>query len=351
MPAHRFVLLLAGLAVSVISHPRGQAARDVAPTTDLGITRVDGIKVGQLTLDTRPTGCTVVLAPPNTVGAVDVRGGAPATVETDLLRPDELVATIHAVVIAGGSAFGLDTRSGVMKYLEEHKIGYAFGGAFVPIVSGAAIFDLRVGDNPAIRPNADCGYEAAARATVGRVSEGSVGAGAGATIGKFGEPNRAMKGGVGTSSIAMADGLIVGTIVVVNASGSIVDPHTGKAVAGVRGSDGKSLEDPFALLRRGVAPTGTGENTTIGIVATNARLSKAQAQRVAAMAHDGFARTIVPSHTMSDGDTIFTLATGQVDGDVNRVGVLAAEAMSDAILRAVRAAKGLPGYPGVADVK
>jgi L-aminopeptidase/D-esterase-like protein len=351
MRAHRFALLVAGFVACVISHPGGQAARDVAPTTDQGITRVSGIKVGQLTLDTRPTGCTVVLTPPNTVGAVDVRGGAPATVETDLLRPDELVATVHAIVVAGGSAFGLDARAGVMKYLEEHKIGYAFGGAFVPIVPGAAIFDLRVGDNPAIRPNADCGYEAASRAAVGRVSEGSVGAGAGATIGKFGEPNRAMKGGVGTSSITMTDGLIVGTLVVVNASGSIVDPHTGKAVAGVRGSDGKSLEDPFALLRRGVAPSGTGENTTIGIVATNARLSKAQAERVAAMAHDGFARTIVPSHTMSDGDTIFALATGQIDGDVNRVGVLAAEAMSDAILRAVRAAKGLPGYPGVADLK
>jgi len=351
MRAHRSALLVAGFVASVISRPIGQTARDVPPTTDQGITRVTGIEVGQLTLDTRPTGCTVVLAPPNTVGAVDVRGGAPATVETDLLRPDELVATVHAIVIAGGSAFGLDVRTGVMKYLEEHKIGYAFGGAFVPIVPGAAIFDLRVGDNPAIRPGADCGYDAASRASVGRVSEGSVGAGAGATIGKFGAPDRAMKGGVGTSSLTMTDGLIVGTLVVVNASGSIVDPRTGKAVAGVRGSDGKSLEDPFALLRRGVAPSGTGENTTIGIVATNARLSKAQAQRVAAMAHDGFARTIVPSHTMSDGDTIFTLATGQVDGDVNRIGVLAAEAMSDAILRAVRAAKGLPGYPGVADLK
>jgi L-aminopeptidase/D-esterase-like protein len=159
-----------------------------------------------------------------------------------------------------------------------------------------------------------------------------------------------MKGGVGTSSITMSDGLIVGTYVVVNAAGSIVD-RTGKPVAGVRGSDGKSLEDPFALIRRGMAPGGTRENTTLGVVATNARLTKSQAQRVAAMAHDGFARTIVPSHTMGDGDTIFTLATGQVDGDVSRIGVLAAEAMSEAILRAVRAAKGLPGYPGVADLK
>lgn len=351
MRAPRLVLLVAGLAVSVVSHPLGQTAKEVAPTTDAGITRVPGIKVGHLTLDTRPTGCTVVLTPTNTVGAVDVRGGAPATVETDLLRPDELVSTINAVVIAGGSAFGLDARAGVMRYLEEQKIGYAFGGAYVPIVSGGAIFDLPIGDNPRIRPNAECGYEAASRAVAGRVAEGSVGAGAGATIGKFGGQGHAMKGGTGTSSITMTDGLIVGTIVVVNASGSIVDPRTGKAVAGVRAADGKTLEDPFALLRRGVAPAGTGENTTIGIVATNARLSKAQAQKVAAMAHDGFARTIVPSHTMSDGDTIFTLATGQLDSDVNRVGVLAAEAMSDAILRAVRAAKGLPGFPGLADSK
>jgi L-aminopeptidase/D-esterase-like protein len=202
-----------------------------------------------------------------------------------------------------------------------------------------------------VRPDAVCGYEAASRASTGRIAEGSIGAGAGATIGKFGESGRAMKGGVGTASLIMTDGLIVGTFVVVNAAGSIVDPRTGKAVAGVRAADGKSLEDPFALLRRGLAPTGTRENTTLGVVATNARLSKSQAQRVAAMAHDGFARTIVPSHTMGDGDTIFALATGQMDADVSRIGVLAAEAMSDAILRAVRAAKGLPGYPGVADLK
>ncbi|HUL73808.1 MAG TPA: P1 family peptidase [Vicinamibacterales bacterium] len=350
MQKHRLILLVTGIMAIVVALPRGQA-RDVPPTTDTGITRVPGIKVGQLTLDTRPTGCTVILTPANTVGAVDVRGGAPGTVETDLLRPDELVSTINAVIFAGGSAFGLAARDGVMKYLEEQKIGYAFGGAFVPIVSGAILFDLPIGDNPRVRPDAVCGYEAAARATTGRVAEGSVGAGAGATIGKFGGPGHAMKGGVGTTSLTLTDGLIVGVLVVVNASGSIVDPKTGKPVAGVRAADGKSLEDPFALVRRGVAPSGAGGNTTLGVVATNARLSKAQALKVASMAHDGFARTIVPSHTMSDGDTIFSLATGQVDADVNRVGVLAAEATSDAILRAVRLAKGLPGFPGVADLK
>jgi L-aminopeptidase/D-esterase-like protein len=350
MKKHRLVMLVAGMAAIAVALARGQT-RDVPSTTDLGITRIPGIKVGQLTLDTRPTGCTVILTPANTVGAVDVRGGAPGTVETDLLRPDELVSTVNAVVFAGGSAFGLAARDGVMKYLEEQKIGYAFGGAYVPIVSGAILFDLPIGDNPRVRPDAVCGYEAATRATTGRVAEGSVGAGAGATIGKFGGPGHAMKGGVGTTSFTLTDGLIVGVLVVVNASGSIIDPHTGKPVAGVRAADGKSLEDPFALVRRGVAPSGAGGNTTLGVVATNARLTKAQALKVAAMAHDGFARTIVPSHTMSDGDTIFALATGQVDADVNRVGVLAAEAMSDAILRAVRLAKGLPGFPGVADLR
>jgi L-aminopeptidase/D-esterase-like protein len=350
MKRSSFALLVAGLVVSVVSLAQGQMHDDPSGTA-AGITKVDGIRVGQVTLDTRPSGCTVILTPPNTVGAVDVRGGAPATVETDLLRPDELVSTINAVVIAGGSAFGLDTRSGVMKYLEEQKVGFAFGGAYVPIVSGAAIFDLPIGGKPLIRPDAQCGYQAAQRASAGPVAEGSVGAGAGATIGKFGGANRAMKGGTGTAALVTTDGLVVGALVVVNASGSIVDPRTGRAVAGVRSADGKTLEDPFALLRRGIAPAGSGENTTIGVIATNARFAKAQAQKIAAMAHDGFARTIVPSHTMSDGDTIFALATGQVDADVNRVGVLAAEAMSDAILRAVRAAKGLPGFPGLADSK
>ena len=315
------------------------------------ITDVPGIKVGHYTLKERPTGCTVVLADPAAVGAVDVRGGAPGTVETDLLRPDELVNTVNAIVLSGGSAFGLEARTGVMKYLEEHKIGFQFGGAYVPIVPGAIIFDLNVGGAPSIRPGADCGYRAAAAAASGPVAEGSVGAGAGATVGKFGGAGRAMKGGVGTASLTFTGGLVVGAIVVVNAAGSVIDPRTGKAVAGVRTADGKSLEDPFALVRRGVAPSGTRENTTIGVVATNARLTKAQAYRVVTMAHDGLARAIVPAHTMSDGDTLFALATGAVDADVNRVGVLAAEAVSDAILRAVRAATGLAGFPAVADIR
>jgi L-aminopeptidase/D-esterase-like protein len=349
MTAHSAVSLAAG--TSLVAVMIGSASTRQASLRPSGITDVPGIKVGHYTLTERPTGCTVILADPAAVGAVDVRGGAPGTVETDLLRPDELVNSVNSVFLSGGSAFGLDVRPGIMKFLEERKQGYHFGGAYVPIVTGAIIFDLNVGGAPSIRPGADCGYKAAAAASAGPVEEGSIGAGAGATVGKFGGAGRAMKGGVGTASLTTTDGLIVGALVVVNAAGSIVDPRTGKPVAGVRAADGKSLEDPFALVRRGLAPSGSRENTTIGVVATNARLTKAQAMRVATMAHDGMARAIVPSHTMSDGDTLFTLATGAVEGDVNRVGVLAAEAVTDAILRAVRAAKGVAGFPGASDIK
>lgn len=312
-------------------------------------TGVPGIKVGHFTLAGRPTGCTVVLAPANTVGGVDVRGGAPGTIETDLLKPENAVPTVNAVFMTGGSAFGLATHDGVMKYLENQKIGFPFGGSYVPIVPGAVIFDLPVGDGR-IRPDADCGFRAAAAATDGPIAEGSVGAGAGATVGKFSE-NRPMKGGVGVASLKTADGLIVAAIVVTNASGSIVDPVTGRAIAGVRAADGKTLEDPRALLRRGVVPTGSPiANTTLGVVVTNAKLTKAEATKVASMAHDGFARTIYPVHTGVDGDTIFTLATGTVDTNYSKVGVLAAEAIADAVLRSVRAATGVPGYPSISDL-
>jgi L-aminopeptidase/D-esterase-like protein len=349
MTVHQLPGLVAAFALAAVTMATPSDTQSSSRLS--GITDVPGITVGHHTLAERPTGCTVVLADPAAVGAVDVRGGAPGTVETDLLRPDELVNTVNGIVLSGGSAFGLESRTGVVKYLEEHKIGFRFAGVYVPIVPGAIVFDLNVGGKPSVRPDAECGYRAAAAAAAGPVAEGSVGAGAGATVGKFGGPGRAMKGGVGTASLASTGGLIVGAIVVVNAAGSVIDPRTGKPVAGVRSADGRSLEDPFALVRRGTAPSGTGENTTIGVVATNARLTKAQAHRVVAMAHDGLARAIVPAHTMSDGDTLFALATGAVDAEVNRVGVLAAEAVSDAILRAVRAATGLPGFPAVADIR
>jgi L-aminopeptidase/D-esterase-like protein len=294
-----------------------------------------------------------VLLPPGTVGGVDVRGGAPGTRETDVLAPDNTVEMVNAVVLAGGSAFGLDAATGVMKFLEEKKIGYPVGNLVVPIVPAAILFDLNVGGRPEIRPDASCGYQAASHASAGPIEDGSVGAGAGATVGKFAGGGRAMKGGIGSTSLTTSDGLIVGAIVAVNAVGTVIDPRTAKPVAGVRSADGKSLEDPFALVRRGVLQVSRLlENTSIGVVVTNAKLTKAQARRVAEMAHDGLARAIVPAHTPADGDTLFAMGTGSLgrDANVSVIGQLAAEAVSDAILRAVRSAKGLPGFPSATEL-
>jgi len=319
----------------------------------MSITHVDGIRVGHHTLVGGPTGCTVILAGSGAVGAVDVRGGAPGTRETDLLAPDNMVSEVHAIVLAGGSAFGLDAATGVMRFLSEQGVGYQTSAGPVPIVPAAILFDLGIGGDPEIRPDAACGYEAARHAGTA-VEEGSVGAGAGATVGKLLGRQRAMKGGIGTAALRTADGLVVGAIVAVNAVGSVIDPRTGRPVAGVRADDGRRLEDPFLLVRRGAdAGLPWRENTTIGVVATNARLSKAQALKVAQMAHDGIARAIVPAHTPSDGDTLFALATGTrgAEASVGVIGALAAEAVSDAILRAVRLATGVPGYPAVSDIR
>lgn len=322
-----------------------------AAHTNNTLTAVPGIKVGHHTLTERPTGCTVILAEAGATAGVDVRGAAPATRETDLLNPVNLVQQIHAIVFSGGSAFGLDSAAGVMKYLEEKGIGFPFGGAHVPTVPGASLFDLPVGD-PKIRPTADCGYRAAKSATDAAVSEGSVGAGAGATIGKTNGFEHAMKAGIGSAAIRMPDGLIVAALVAVNAAGDVIDPATGKVVAGVRTADGKGFADARVLLRTGVIPRGRpGENTTLGIVTTNATLTKTQATRVAQMAHDGFARAIAPSHTPVDGDVIFALATGaRSGGDVGQIGELAAEMIADAIVRAARQATGVPGFPALRDL-
>jgi len=310
--------------------------------------------VGHFTLKERPTGCTVILTEGGATASVDVRGTAPATRETDLLSPVGIVQQIHAITLSGGSAFGLDAASGVMKYLEEKGIGFPFGGAHVPTVPGASLFDLIVGD-PKIRPSADCGYQAAKTATSDPVAEGSVGAGAGATVGKSsGDRMRAMKAGIGSAAIVMPDGLIVAALVAVNAAGDIVDPETGKIVAGVRTRDGNGLADARVLLRRGELHGGRpGENTTLGVVATNAALTKTQALRVAQMAHDGFARAISPAHTPVDGDAIFALATGAKSGEANvgLIGELAAEATADAIVRAATQATGIPGFPAARDLK
>jgi L-aminopeptidase/D-esterase-like protein len=325
-------------------------AQDRAP----GLTAIDGIRVGHHTLTERPTGCTVVLVEKGATAGVAVRGSAPGTRETDLLDPSNLVEQVHAIVFSGGSAFGLDAAAGVMKYLEERKVGFPFGGAYVPIVPGAVLFDLPVGGKPLVRPDAACGYAAAKAATDGAVPEGSVGAGAGATVGKFGGAGRAMKGGIGTASITLPNGLIVAALVAVNSAGDIVDPANGRIVAGARGADGQTFIDARTLLRSGkTAAERPGENTTLGLIATNARVTKAQARKIAEMAHDGFARAIVPAHTMNDGDIIFAMGTGAFTGEANitTLGGLGAEVMADAILRAVREATGLPNYPAVRDLR
>ena len=320
-----------------------------------GLTAVPGLKVGHHTLTGRPTGCTVVLAEKGATAGVDVRGSAPGTRETDLLAPTASVEQVHAIVLSGGSAFGLDTASGVVKYLEQQGIGFKFGGAVIPIVPGAILFDLGVGD-PAIRPTADCGFQAARAATDGPVAKGNVGAGAGATVGKMGGRERAMKGGIGSAAITLPNGLVVAALVAVNARGDIIDPATGQVVAGMRTEDGKSLADVRRRLKSGELDLPLPEplqHTTLGIVATNASLTKTQATRIAQMAHDGFARAISPAHTSADGDAIFALATGVRSGpaDLDTIGTLAAEAMAEAIVRAVRAATGIPGYPAVRDLR
>ena len=320
-----------------------------------GITAVEGLALGHFTLDERPTGCTVVLAEDGAVAGVDVRGGAPGTREIALLDPVNSVQEAHAIVLSGGSAFGLDAASGVVRHLEERGIGYRAGDHVVPIVAAAILFDLGVGGGSA-RPGPECGYEAARAASASAPAEGSVGAGAGATVGKLRGRGRAMKGGIGTASITLDDGLTVAAVVAVNAVGDVIDPATGEIVAGVRSEDGMGFADARVLLRAGeVRPPGEDasvENTTIGVVATNATLTKAEITKVAQMAHDGLARAIYPAHTPSDGDTLFGLATGthEDQGGLTRIGALAADVVAEAILRAVRTATGLPGLPSVSDL-
>jgi L-aminopeptidase/D-esterase-like protein len=345
------VLATALVAGYVGAHGTG-AAMQGEPNMH-GLTAVDGIKVGHHTLTARPTGCTVIVAEKGAVGGVDVRGSAPGTRETDLLDPVNTVQQVHAIVLTGGSAYGLDTASGVMQYLEERQIGFRIGGGVVPIVPAAVIFDLALGDFK-VRPDKACGYAAAKSATAGPVEEGNVGAGAGATVGKMAGRGRSMKGGLGSAHIALPDGTVIAALVVVNAVGDVIDPATGRTVAGARTADGNGLVDVRTILRGvGDAPQPSIENTTIGVVATNARLTKAQAKKFAQMAHDGMARAIVPAHTTMDGDTIFSLATGTRDGEVNldRIGAVGAEAMSTAIVRAVRAAKSIPGFPAASDIR
>lgn len=321
-------------------------------TADPGLTALAGLKVGHFTDARRPTGCTVVLCEQGAVAGVDVRGGSPGTRETDLLRPDNLVEKVHAVLLAGGSAFGLDAAGGVMRWLDERGHGHPVGPARVPIVPAAVIFDLWLGD-ARVRPDADAGYAACRAASAAPPAQGNVGAGAGATVGKLFGIERAMKGGVGSAVITVG-AVTVAALVVVNAVGDVVDPESGDPIAGARTPDGRRLLRAALAIERGELPERhlAGMNTTIGVIATDAVLTKAQAGKLAAMAHDGLARTTRPSHTPADGDTLFALATGTSGkpGNMMVLGALAAEATARAVCSAVHHAAALPGLPAARDL-
>jgi len=322
------------------------------------ITDIPGILVGHAQNDEALTGCTVVLCEKGAVGGVDQRGGAPGTREVDALHPMHLVSKVHAVVLAGGSAFGLEAATGVMRYLEERGVGFDTRVVKVPIVPAAILFDLGVGRSD-IRPDAAMGYQACQNATSEPPAEGNVGAGTGATVGKILGPALCMKSGVGTASLEIGAGVIVGAIAAVNAFGDVIDPSTGQIIAGARSKDigpihigsqgyfADTLKVMQTLVGRTALGFGSKGNTVIGVIATNAKLNKEEANKVAQMAHDGLARTIRPAHTMVDGDTIFAIATGEHNADVNIVGAYAAEVFAQAILRAVRAAKPVAGIPAI----
>jgi len=318
------------------------------------ITSIPGIRVGHWTNKRAATGCTVVLTPfpHGAVGGVDVRGGAPGTRETDLLRPGTVAERANAVLLTGGSAFGLDAAAGVMRYLEEQGAGFKFGESYIPLVAGAVVFDLGIGSGK-VRPNADAGYRAAASAKGGSAAQGSVGVGTGCTIAKAGGIERALKAGVGTACELGPGELLVGAIVAVNCGGEVIDTERGRVIAGPRSDKPGKFLDTLDLMRaeRGTEPS-IGENTTIAVVATNAVLTKAQANRLATVAQDGIARAIRPAHTLSDGDTVFALATCEVEADRRAhfaLEALAPRAIERAIVRAVMCAAGLAGVPSVAE--
>jgi len=330
--------------------PLAQGAQGAAVT----LTDVDGLAVGHRTRDERPTGCTVVLTPSGATGGVAIRGAAPGTRETALLDPTASVDVVHAIVLSGGSAFGLATADGVMRWLRERGHGFPTDGGVVPIVPAAILYDLGLGGDAT--PDGDDGYRACEAASDGPVESGSIGAGAGATVGKmFGAG--AMKGGIGSAGFRFDDGTVVAALIAVNCRGDIRDPATGRLVAGARTPDGAALRDTERTLLAGNAATEAqvGANTTIGVVATNRTLDKAQCNRLASVAHDGLARAIVPAHTRWDGDTLFTLATNTLPAPEETrmhdlLDVAAAAAVASAILDAVGAATGLEGLPSARDL-
>ena len=322
------------------------------------ITDIPGILVGQVDDPVGLTGCTIIICEEEATAGVDQRGGAPGTRETDLLNPVNLVNKVNAIVLAGGSAFGLDAVTGVMRYFKEKKIGFNAGNVRVPIVPAAILFDLAFGDANA-QPDAEMGYQACLAACDEPPLQGNYGAGCGATVGKLFGIGQAMKSGIGTASFHIGGGVIVGAIVAVNAFGDVIDPSNGEIVAGTRstklgplqlGKDGyfaNTLESMKSLAGRTVMGLAGKSNTVIGVVASNAKFDKAQTTKVAQMAQDGLSRSIRPSHTMMDGDTIFALSTGKKSADVSTVGGWAAEALSMAILNAVRSAAPVGGLPGL----
>ena len=315
------------------------------------ITDIEGIKIGHAENLYAATGCTVILCEEGAVAGVDVRGGAPGTRETDLLNPTNMIDKIHGLLLTGGSAFGLDAASGVMKYLEEKGVGFDVGVTKVPIVCGAALFDLVIGDHK-VRPDKEMGYKACINSNKDEILEGNVGAGTGATIGKVLGPEYAMKGGLGTYTVKVGE-LMVGAIVAVNALGDVIDRESGEVIGGVLNEDKTSLrstEDLMISMYDNRKNLFNG-NTTIGAIVTNAKLTKAEANKVASMAHNGFARSIYPVHTMHDGDTIFTLATGKAEADINVVGFLAARVMEKAIVRAIKSSYGMYGFKCYRDLK
>jgi L-aminopeptidase/D-esterase-like protein len=313
-----------------------------------GLTDIPGVAVGHVSDFDAITGCTAILCEQGAVGGVDIRGSASGTQEIDTLSPGHVTDRVHGILLAGGSAFGLEAAAGVRRYLAGRKVGYAFGGQHIPIVAGAILFDLGIGKTN-VHPNVAMGEAAAAAATTDAVTEGCVGAGTGATIGKLFGMARAMKGGFGSYTVTLSGGVLVSALVAVNALGDVRDPATGKIVAGAR-KDASSREfiDSAGEMMRGAAIGGTTGNTTLAVVATNARLNKVQANKLAQFASLGMARAIYPVNTMADGDIAFALSAGTLQADINILGVAAAEAVAQSILRAVRLAKTLGGVPGLA---
>lgn len=315
------------------------------------ITDVPGIKVGHEQDDKHLTGCTAIIIEEGAVCGIDVRGSAPGTINSDMLNPLNSVQEVYGISLSGGSAFGLETTFGIMQYLEEKEKGISFGGMTVPTVPGAIIFDLVVGDG-SIRPDKKMGYRAAKNAKKGSFVLGNVGAGIGATVGKLAGIHRAMKGGLGSASIKLENGLIVGAIVVVNAVGEVRDPQTGNILAGIRDDDNRINAAVEWMKSQSITiDAEPGMNTTIGVVASNAILTKSEATKVAAMAHNGLARTIFPVHTSFDGDTIFSLATGEIKTSLDLIGELSAMVMAEAVISAIMSAESIDRFPAAKDLK